>query len=101
MHGTGGRSSPIQRSARVLVRAMGTENPKIMHGGEASCRTVISSRSKALFGWVGGGDFLRKKKTMCLVAIVLKLGSRDGAICNQIYEKVVCMKQLLTLQPNM
>ena len=37
-----------------------------------------------------GGNLLRKK-TMCLVATVLKLNSIDGAICNQTYGKIVCM----------
>jgi len=64
------------------------------------CCSMPASNTLGLV-WLGWGKIFLRKKTMCLVAIVLKLGSRDGAICNQIYEKVVCMKQLLTLQPNM
>ena len=40
---------------------------------------------------VGLGQKFPAEEIICLVATVLKLDLRDGAICNQIYEKVVCI----------
>ena len=41
--------------------------------------------------WLSWRKNLLRKKTMCLVATVLKLDPRDRVICNQTYGKVVCM----------
>ena len=37
------------------------------------------------------GENSLRKKTMCMVATVLKLDPRNEVICNKTYGKVVCM----------